>query len=300
MRTLISLIFLLLVVSCGEGAGQETPHSKSEMLRIINRNTHNWAMRVGVSSTNDPDFSSSVGDSVLFDGLLCMSGDETSCESVRQSQGPQGMWWRAPTLIEQPYGSGSITSRDVALGALAYLAYTRDREAAARWEDFIRSRGYHLCSEAERNCDITPPLWSVFFWVWDRVGLEPMNLMRLHKFTYRTLEGLAGVADPDVALHLIGVEALILRSLDVDGSWKISSRLAGRQPENPFYQYLNGSYDRAADLVLEQCPMSQPERRFYWRWQRPYPLNDPEKELGSGGWDCIFMTNMLLKDGVGL
>lgn len=300
MKGLFAVLFSLLCIACGDKEPDVTPHTKGEVLRIINKNTRNWAVRVGISSTNDPDFDRSIGDSVIFDSLLCASGEPDSCESVRLSQGPQGMWWRAPVLIEQPYGSGSITSRDVALGALLYLAKTRNREATAKWEDFIRSRGYRLCSNEDRNCDITPPLWSIFFWVWDRVGLEPMTIMRANKFTYRTLEGLARAANPDVALHLIGVEALILKELNVDGWGKITGVLASRQPENPFYQYLNGNYAASADLVLAQCPMEQPPRRFYWRWERPYPVTDPQKQLSSGGWDCIFMTNMLLKDGVGL
>lgn len=299
MKSIFLVLFSLLCLTCGDDDPAATPHTKGEVLRIINQNSRAWAVRVGISSTNDPDFDSSVGDSVIFDGLLCMSGEQESCESVRQSQGPQGMWWRAPTLIEQPYGSGSITSRDVALGALVYLAHTRDREAAARWEDFIRSRGYRLCSNGDRNCDITPVLWSVFFWVWDRVGLEPMTIMKANKFTYRSLDELAGLAGAGVPQHLIGVEALILKNLDVDGWGKISRVLVDKAPENPFFQYLNGNYAASADEVLKQCPMERKPMRALWRWERPYPHIHP-LPLSSGGWDCIFMTNMLLKDGVGL
>ena len=35
-------------------------------------------------------------DSVKFNALLCYSGNEFACDSVKRSQAPDGRWWRSP------------------------------------------------------------------------------------------------------------------------------------------------------------------------------------------------------------
>lgn len=39
------------------------------------------------------------GDSVIFNGVLCASGDDRGCDAVRRSQAPDGEFWRSPRKV---------------------------------------------------------------------------------------------------------------------------------------------------------------------------------------------------------
>lgn len=75
-----------------------------------------------------------AGDSVLFNSLLCYSGEASACRAVRKSQDSSGRFWRSPLHIggRQIPDSGSF-SKDHVVGLLLYFAVSKNRNAAQRW-----------------------------------------------------------------------------------------------------------------------------------------------------------------------
>jgi hypothetical protein len=78
------------------------------------------------------------GDGVIFNGVLCVSGDDRGCDAVKRSQGPNGQFWRSPRKVGGAL-SGNETgfSPDHVLGVWAYVAQKRDGEAFRNWINWI-------------------------------------------------------------------------------------------------------------------------------------------------------------------
>lgn len=86
------------------------------------------------------------GDSVMFNALLCRSGDARGCNAVKLSQDKDGRFWRSPEKQRlrpaEPPGlqNGQTTfSGDHAAGLFVYFGHTGDRDAFARWIKWIDS-----------------------------------------------------------------------------------------------------------------------------------------------------------------
>lgn len=96
------------------------------------------------------------GDSVIFNGLTCATGDRRGCAAVLASQGPNGLWWRSPRRrvgrIIDPEGKETIFSNDHALGAMLYILETRNSDAFKNWITWIGQNGRYL-GHIPRYCD---------------------------------------------------------------------------------------------------------------------------------------------------
>ena len=275
---------IFLVLSCGKDPVQD---NQIEGLQRVQTHARTWAERVGLSATTEPDLEGSVRDSTLFDGLLCFSGEDASCEAVKAAQGEDGRFWRSASHVGDTTDRESF-SRDMSLGVLAYLVKTKDTAAASKWIQYIDATG-RLCPEGDgSNCGMTVVTWSMFYHVWRYLGLTPTQKMEVNKNWQNTL-AVISLPSSGFGKHLIGVEVLIL---EATGEEKVhtSFSLAALGENNPFYNYLYGDMQKAADLTIRWCPLSMPSQRRDWIWQRDSII--PEH---SSGWDCIFMTNLLLR-----
>ena len=280
-------VFLLLL-ACNK-KNQDIEDYRKDLMEI-NNNSRHWAKRIGLSATTEADIGGSVRDAGLFDGILCMSGEKESEKAILASQGPDGRFWRSPSHVgnveEHSY------SRDMTVGTLGCLMHIGAKEQAMRWGEYIESQGNRVCPRDQGSCDlnIASPLWSVFAYSWEKLGLPLSNAMKTHKhnetalvFTVPTTKG--------YATHLIGVEVLILQKAGVKKT-HTALALQKKEPENPFYAYLTGNWNRAAELTVRYCPKTRPAVRRDWIFQRDAPY-DPNR---SSGWECIAMTNFLLRD----
>jgi hypothetical protein len=101
--------------------------------------------------------------------------------------------------------------------------------------------------------------------------------------------------DENYPLHLAAVQVFIRQRMGQGNDPLIlaaRSKLASREPLNPFYAYLNSNGSGALALLLNECPApnSAPTTRTEWAWERP----DAQKAwLHSMYWDCIFVRNLL-------
>ncbi len=71
------------------------------------------------------------GDMILFNALLCYSGEQTACDAVKNSQEQSGRWRRSPLHVGKPilHKSGSF-SKDHVVGLLLWAISTPQQEEA--------------------------------------------------------------------------------------------------------------------------------------------------------------------------
>src|SRR5690348_11546418 len=53
------------------------------------------------------------GDTTLFNGLLCASGEPLGCRAVQRAQGADGRFWRSPRRVDGNLGQPKSFSRDM-------------------------------------------------------------------------------------------------------------------------------------------------------------------------------------------
>ena len=266
-----------------------TPTAVPALLAQMEATARARAVRSHGAATNDPDFDSSTGDAALFDGLLCSVGISESCDSLRASQSADGQFWRSPEWVGKPYGSGSTFSRDMALGVLAGLVATNDKPRMEAWGTYARANDYRLCPD-EGNCKLlSPAIWSVFNYAHLTTGAARWGAMRAFRQGHETLAPLARATAPGFQLHLIAVQVYLLSRTSVAKPNTIAV-LREKQPLNPFFAYLGRDTANALALTRQWCENPQGARHS-WLWERAMPLERPE--LGSGGWDCLFMVRLL-------
>lgn len=252
-----------------------------------------WAERCGLSVAKE---SCDVGDAALFNGLMCLSGDPMSCEAVRRSQGSDGRMWRAEYRIAAD--AVNSFSRDMAIGVLAYLVATKDRQLAGRWMAWIEENDFRLCRETSDNrCDFTPGFWMLFREVWEHIGLLPTERMRTAFLDESVMALLQAHFSPaGYQLHLAGVNVLLRRHMGQKTSTinSLAESLAERQPLNPFFAFIaRGANHDVVDKTLNWCPSNQPASRTQWSFERDF-RNEPW--IQSMGWECLMLINFLLRD----
>lgn len=244
-----------------------------------------------------------TGDMNLFAGLLCLSGEKSGCEMVRDSQDETGRWWRSPHHIGQ---NGDDFSADMFLGTVAYLNQTHDVPRFTKWLSFIESlqhfyppqngprlRLFQSCpTGANGVCNLMGSEWN---WLEKMSAWAPPLANPLPNYGYDpswlVVEALSN--ERGFRLHLVGVSVLMQKmhgdkaNPNVELAAKI---LAAREPQNPFFVFLALGHDkRVLDLLNQQCPKAKPSEQNQWSWERKI---DEKAYRNSMGWDCVFMGNL--------
>lgn len=254
-----------------------------------------------------------AGDSVLFNALLCYSGERRGCAAVRASQGPDGRWWRSPLHVgwEDPRTDShrqTSFSRDHSLGVLLYVALTQDAQAAGRWLDWMDDhRGplgqLRVCPDpkAVTDCDVTPNLYSLMYKVWSAVpGLEPTTAMALFRDAGDEAASLQTIAatDPGYQLHLHAVDVLVKRVTGQGVTSSLAAAIVAKQPDNAFFRWLAGQEAQAvaAEVLDRWCIFDARDdyragEQNAWIWLRD--TAEPGLAESSLAWDCLFMGNLL-------
>lgn len=274
------------------------------------------------------------GDATLFNGLLCFSGYEKSCQTVAEAQDLNGRWWRSPRKEDLNRERNSF-SRDQTVGVLLYLTKTKNTVAAQRWMSWMEEnrkcflnlpfgggcaiKATVTCNDSDdATCVLSPNLWSLLHKVWSHMDLDPSFRMER---PYSELGDLSRIIKPlkkevsldkeDLALmeadmvkvgyrlHLKGVQLLLKDALGprTPKAQMLANLLYHKQPNNLFFQYLaEGPSQNLANLLMEQCPMPGhlPAVQNQWAWERAD--NDRAWER-SIGWDCFFLGRLLVMEG---
>lgn len=259
------------------------------------------------------------GDMTLFAGLLCAAGEEIGCETVRRSQEPSGRWFRSPRRAQTGnLGGPNSFSPDMALGAQLYLASKRDELAGTNWlkwldqvrpcwigqgDDCFKGPFLRFCTDdTEKGCAMRPGDAAILDATVKYVPLTPptQDMRNLLSQAGKNLLDLvwasAQLNKPGFSQHLTSVEIFLLRKMGYSDA-KLDTAafaLSQKQPENPFFAYLNeGRTAHVRDLTVTHCPSPAsglPTARNEWAWERQ------DSDLAwkrSMLWECIFIARLL-------
>jgi len=264
-------------------------------LTAIRASTRAWAKTCsgGITCFDDSD-----GDSAIFAGIACLSGEQSQCQAVAASQGSDGKLWRAPDRVNVDTSNSS--SRDMLLGGLTYIVQTKNTTFATKLVNYIHSHGNTLCQDADDNrCQFTLPTysegWGTVGRIWQYIGVNRDADMLAGSLGENEILALESEFSPTgYQTHLPMVEMLIRQRV---GVWtqtlaNAAVKVASAQNKNPFYEYVaHGATTTAAQLTIDECGGVQPSNRWYWTWQE----DDTKQRWSSrNGWDCIAMINFLI------
>lgn len=277
-------------------AGDTVTADQVGKLRSIEVSTRPWAETCadGVTCLNGGD-----GDSTLYAGIACLSGEQGQCAAVRMSQSLDGQLWRAPDRVHVDASNSS--SRDMLLGGLAYIVATKDTAFATKLVAYIHAHNDKLCTDATDNrCDVGLPtysaVWGTMQKIWKYIGLQPDSAMMAGDLGDDHILAWESEFSPDgYQTHLPMVEMLIRQSIGYWDSTLANGALSASkdQPKNPFYAYVAlGATSEVAALTIDECGGPEPTVRQFWSWQEP---DADQRWLSRNGWDCISLINFLLE-----
>jgi hypothetical protein len=105
---------------------------------------------------------------------------------------------------------------------------------------------------------------------------------------------------PGYSQHLVAVSVLLLRRIGISDQMlnDAASRLAAKQPENPFFLYLaEGSTENVLGRILEHCPKTSDDAKnslkSEWIWERDFDATKWHTKASL--WDCLFISNLWLQ-----
>ena len=246
------------------------------------------------------------GDMTLFNGMICVSGDQRGCDGVRLAQGADGRWWRSPRRIGWTYPTHDVSfSPDQALGVMLYTARARNLAAFDRWVQWMADnrpclvqvggsclqKGWlRYCSDdvVDKRCTFRADdctylkatgiyLGSSKGDLCDKVldelpsGVAPFPKSAILSVPAQVYAS-ASVNQVGFPLHLAAVGLLLARTLGLRDPLLDSAgqTLATRQNQNPFFAYLaNGATAGTTTMLLNQCPNpGRPSNgRNQWSWE---------------------------------
>jgi hypothetical protein len=237
-------------------------------------------------------------------GLLCLSGDFSACEQVRESRDEQGRFWRSKSFIGvETEGLPSFSSSS-ARGVIAYLIAKADQKTAAEWISYIRRNEGRYCPDVrdpENQCRIRAYFWHLAWQLNDHFRFLPddQSLRYLGFLIVRNEEprrigmekgyDLLGTAETIYLLREMKKRKVHIADSDLIDA--ISLVLHYRHPGHPLLRYLvRGPDEETARLILNRCPATKPFPRVEEGW----PKYDVELSPKSAGHDCIFLINLML------
>ena len=288
------LILLLLICSCGTKTSNP-PRDTTNVVQELGQ----FKQRVELIRAQlplcqyTPDFvgvskdtclaegtGSGDADTMLFAGLLCLSGESIGCETARLSFGANGQPHRSPARLDE-----MDFSRDMLMGVMAYLVGTKDVETAQRFITWMYNNHRRLCFD---SCDMTPATWGTLGEVWKYLGLQPTDDMKVGMYLDDLTEMAASYRnDVGYTLHLVAVHVFLRQATGSNTTTyaRVAEILVQRDPTNPFFQWLHGELSTSIKLALEQAQYQGSKSE--WTLERNHRNN-------SVGWEWIFLYNIML------
>jgi len=205
---------VIAILACMMGCGSDKPakQNKDELIRVRDE-LRMWAHTCDGLPAQNTTYRGrqhcGIGDQPLYQGLGCLAGEEAYC--------------KPPTLTE-------LDSRDMVLGAVAYLAKTNDAAYRQQARIHFAALPKKVCFDA---CDRTPIIQDLM----DRVGISDGG--RLPAAAINSTLLTASLTAPEgYQLRLIADEVVIYRKLGVNITSKISVNLYRRQSCNSYFRFL--------------------------------------------------------------
>ena len=296
------LLAALIMLLSGNAFAAPIQPATVQSLKDLRTHTRTWAYTCP-DGTITPYIQAACpyGDMNEYAGLLCLSGETDRCNDVKNSQGPDGRWYRNPKSVGVGNGQNSF-SRDGMTGTLAYLVATKDTAAAQRWLNYIVPHNDQMCDDGEKGtCKVMTTAWAHFADVWTYLGLPLTGKMKVNRVVDHIYSPLEAIFQKfDIELSLADETAYVRTAIadrtgtDVRAfSKSIARTLAKRDPGNAFFIFMrDGATEEAAQMVLTECPydpLTSTDPRN-WLWD----VSEENDVRRGTGWDCIFMVNLLI------
>ncbi len=271
-------------------------------LRALRSNIRQWAPRCddGILTYHTCPYP----EALRHLGLLCLSGDFTSCEQVREAKDDLGRFWRSKSFIGVENEGLPTFSSSSARGVLAYLIAKADQKTAADWIAYIRKNDGRYCPDVrdpENQCRIRAYFWHLawqlndhFKFLEDGQSLKYLGYLMVRNEDARKVGqekgyDLLGTAETIYLLREMKKRGIQIADSDLIDA--ISHVLHYRHPDHPLLRFLvRGPDEETARLLLAKCPATKPFPRVEEGW----PKYDVELSPKSAGHDCIFLINLLL------
>lgn len=228
---------------------------------------------------------------VLFNALLTFADVEEARNYVPACIAEDGRPVRSPDLLREPSETDAF-SKDMLLGVLLWTLVTRDPAPLDRLIGYINRTGC-LCEKAsDRRCTMTPQMTYLTNRVAKAVGCNSrLKKDWLPGWAFAALEVASALVTPlGYQSHLISVKALIWGLLGNVGT-TVPAILARRDSGNPWFLWLNGQYDKAAQTLLSLDV--QPGKGSQWSWER---TSAESAWHDSMGWDILFLCKLLSRE----
>ena len=295
MKLLVLLLTILLTCGRPENGPLAREDASLEVQERINA-IRTWAVTCTFDRTLFACKHPLDGDAVLWNGLLCLSGEIQFCSAVNESVSIDGKLNRSPYWEANVRQSDSF-SRDMFIGLMAYLIKTKDIELALRVQSYIQANDNKLCTDAtDSRCTMTSTTWGLMAHVWEHLGLITFGNMLSHKSTYTfVVASQAAFSPKGFESHLVASHLVLCKFLGIEDRYteQAANELAKKDPNNPLFVWLAAGYtDQVVQLLLQQLPTESHAGRENLQWSIERDTAQ-QHWLRSMGWEWIYLSNLI-------
>lgn len=283
------LVMFLLILSCGR---EEPP--RQHPYETVTRQLRDDMQKASPLCQYSPDFKgiskrtclaegtgSGDADTMLFAGLLCLSGNELGCETVKRSVAGGGKPYRSPGRVNTD--PDNTFSRDMFLGLMAYFIKTKDTTTALTFQNWLEGNANRLCFD---SCDMRSTTWGLMGEVWKYLGLPLTLRMRSGMLVDDLAQRLAAeMNEKGYTQHLVATTIWLRQKINrytVELA-SAANALADKSPANLFFAIIAGR------RINPVCEVPAASSRMEWLWE-----NAEKHAPNAVGWDCVLIFNILL------
>ncbi len=264
--------------------------------------------------------------------------ESIACLAVKEAQDTDGRMWRSPyRKLVNSFNEVNTFSPDMDLGVLLYAVAANDKALLQNWWNWIHHTTPCIQKQLletgcmirnlprfcdDEICSLRPWDMRIIEEVALFLKLElPPQLKKYDKTLGSFISLIPGaqtfienltasqyiaisttLSDPGFPLHLEGVRIFLLKLMKKEDERYLDlaiKNLIRRQPENPFFSYLNdGGPDKQAskktiDLFYKYCTsehISEKDAHEQWAWQR---ADRDQAWLKSSLWECRFLAQFI-------
>lgn len=252
-----------------------------------------WALKSSKTGIAVKEGESGDGDSLLWAGLLSLSGESLQNLPASQCMDKNGKWWRSPERVNKD--TENSCSRDMFLGAMAYILAQRDLYSLSKTKEYL-DQNETLCNDAtDSRCKMSLNMKSLLSYMFDNYSQTEGKYKYFWRFLYLPTLILQALFSPKgYQLHLVGVQLLLLRKLNILNPLNFLACLILniREPKNLLFMYLAAKpKEKIVEEFCAQVPWEEPKQKSQWSIEREYSEHAFNESMC---WEFIFILNLII------
>lgn len=266
------------------------------------------------------------------------ASESIACQAVKDAQDADGRMWRSPyRKLVNSFNEVNTFSPDMDLGVLLYAVAANDKALLQKWWNWIHQTTPCIQEQLlgpgcllrnlprycdDEACSLRPWDIRIIEEVASFFNLELPGQLKNYEKTLGSFIGLipgaqnfienlttshyialsTTLSDPGFPLHLEGVRIFLLKLMQKGEERYLDlaiKNLVRRQPENPFFSYLNDGgpnktlSKNTVDLFNKKCliqHISEKDAHEQWAWQR---ADKDQAWLNGSLWECRFLAQFI-------